>query len=246
MWIVATDDWTVMMLVAGTWAQTGQRIYFSDQQRGGDPTERGDVCTRGGSLTSWTEACWKRGIRGLVLGMSMWICREKERKKTDTEATGRLARITAIWRGTVWGQQLVGRLLDWRETGRGELLWNGWQKWSWICLCVPTSLRLSQCLLDHSDAISERLSKRDRWADSSEGRPDGRSSAAGAEPAENRPSVITVPSAPSTYLCYLWLQHQRLRSHPRNIYVDLTATPEKKALNTHTFTLNIGVPSCTL
>lgn len=229
MWIVATDDWTVMTFVAGTWAQTGQRIYFSDQQRG-DPTERGDVCTRGGSLTSCTEACWKRGIRGLVLGMSMWICREKERKKTDTEATGRLARITAIWRGTVWGQQLVGRLLDWRETGRGELLWNGWQKWSWICLCVPTSLRLSQCLLDHSDAISERLSKRDRWGGRIHrrgGQTDAVQQLEPSQPKTGRPwswSRLLRPHTSVTFGCstkdsgvilgismWIWQQHRRKR-----------------------------------
>lgn len=39
------------------------------------------VQQRGGGLTSWTEACWKRGIRGLVLGMSMWICKERRREK---------------------------------------------------------------------------------------------------------------------------------------------------------------------
>lgn len=42
------------------------------------------------------------------------------------------------------------------------------------------------------------------------------------------------------YLCYLWLQHQRLRMHPRNVYVDLTATWEKNVLDidtqTHAFT----------
>lgn len=37
--------------------------------------------------------------------------RERE-KKTDTEATGRLARITAIWRGTDSEQQLVNHILD--------------------------------------------------------------------------------------------------------------------------------------
>lgn len=32
------------------------------------------------------------------------------------------------------------------------------------------------------------------------------------------------------YLCHLWLQHQRLRTHPRYVYVDLTVTREKRAV----------------
>lgn len=28
-------------------------------------------------VTSWTAGCWNSGMRGLVLGMSMWICQEQ-------------------------------------------------------------------------------------------------------------------------------------------------------------------------
>lgn len=59
-------------------------------------------------LTSCTEACWKRGIRGLVLGMSMWICREEtqkeEHKQVRTEQTSEKAQretSLAIW-GYAW------------------------------------------------------------------------------------------------------------------------------------------------
>lgn len=49
------------------------------------------------------------------------------------------------------------------------------------------------------------------------------------------------------YLCHLWLQHQRFRTHPRNVYVDLTATWERNVLDTHTRTFilkstNVKVP----
>ena len=38
------------------------------------------------------------------------------------------------------------------------------------------------------------------------------------------------------YLGHLWLQHQRLRTHPGNVYVDLTATWERKVLDVHSHT----------
>lgn len=45
---------------------------------------------------------------------------QREREKKQTQATGRLARITAIWRGTHAGSQLVIVSLIWRETGGGS------------------------------------------------------------------------------------------------------------------------------
>lgn len=50
----------------------------------------------GGNLTSCTEACWKRGIRGLVLGISMWICRNREREregKKNSEANRQVRKL---------------------------------------------------------------------------------------------------------------------------------------------------------
>lgn len=104
------------------------------------------VQQRGGGLTSWTEACWKRGIRGLVLGMSMWICRERrrEKKKTNTEATGRLAQIWASQ--TVTQMQREQQLVDWCPWLKED---GGFTGLKWIaavalrvCVCMHVNLSL--------------------------------------------------------------------------------------------------------
>lgn len=102
---------------------------------------------------------------------------QREREKKQTQATGRLARITAIWRGTEAGQQLVVvSLIEGKQEGGAALKWVILN----MFMCANMSASSTERLLDHNDPISECLSKRDRQADSSEERPDGRGTAAGA------------------------------------------------------------------
>lgn len=103
-----------------------------------------------------------------------------------------------------------------------------------VCVCAFMHVR------DHIYTISECLPRRRpiRQADRFIRRePGGCRAAAGAKPTEIAWSVcksarlvtglgIGSTSSPP-YLCHLWLQHQRFRTHPRNVYVDLTATWER-------------------
>lgn len=235
-----------------------KNLFLSqDWQRVGNPSGGGDVCTVGGSLTSWTEACWKRGIRGLVLGMSMWICREKERKKNRHWSNGQVS--TDHGNSERHGLRVtVSESYPWLKViGKRVLLWNGWQKWSGIWFYTLTCLRASQsvgcvcwttvtpfqsvCSTDEQTWQSGRFVRREAgWMQYSSW-----SRASRNQPTRERAAfLLTGPCTPCPrscllcppYLCHLWLQHQRLRSHPGNVYVDLTATWEKNALNTHMHT----------
>lgn len=112
-----------------------------------------------------------------------------------------------------------------------------------ICVCWTTITPFqSVCPTDE---------QHDRQADSSEGSQTDAGQQAGAKPAEivQTGQAVRVCGLLLTglgiklysqscllcppYLCHLWLQHQRLRIHPRNVYVDLTVTWERKVLNTH-------------
>lgn len=97
----------------------------------------------------------------------MWICREKERKKKNRHwSNGQVS----TDHGNMERRGLratVSESYPWLKViEKRVLLWNGWQKWSGICLCMLTCLRASQSvgvgLLDHGDAISECLPH--RWA----------------------------------------------------------------------------------
>lgn len=68
---------------------------------------------------------------------------QREREKKQTQATGRLARITAIWRGTHAGQQLViVSLIGGKQEGgaalkrAADVILN-----MFMCLRVPQSVR---------------------------------------------------------------------------------------------------------
>ena len=126
--------------------------------------------------------------------------------------------------------------------------------WKYICVCF-------YAVLDHFYTISECLPR--RWTTGQAGRfvrrePDWCGTAAGAKPAETvrtgqtgglslrvcglllsalgvDPYLQSCLLCPP-YLCHLWLQHQRLRTHPRNVYMDLTVTRERRVLDTHTHT----------
>lgn len=112
-----------------------------------------------------------------------------------------------------------------------------------ICVCWTTITPFQNvCPTDE---------QHDRQADSSEGSQTDAGQQAGAKPAEivQTGQAVRVCGLLLTglgiklysqscllcppYLCHLWLQHQRLRIHPRNVYVDLTVTWERKVLNTH-------------
>lgn len=142
--------------------------------------------------------------------------------------------------------------------GKRVLLWNGWQKWSGICLYTLTCLRASQsvwcvCWTTVTPFQSVCPTDEQTWQAGRFVRGEARrmqygswSQASWNQPARERAAfLLTGPwSAPCPrsclpcppYLCHLWLQHQRFRSHPGNVYVDLTATWKKNVLNTHMHT----------
>lgn len=156
---------------------------------------------------------------------------QRERERKQTQATGRLARITAIWRGTEAGQQLViVSLIEGKQEGGAALKWVADVILN-MFTCANVSATSTERLLDHIDPVSECLSKRDRQADSSEnrrGRTDGRRTAAGAEPAGKAlgalwsPSRLPGPHTSVTFGCstkdsgvilgmsmWIWQQHGR-------------------------------------
>lgn len=109
-----------------------------------------------------------------------------------------------------------------------------------ICACINVCVCAFMHVRDHIYTISECLPRRRpiRQADRFIRRePGGCRAAAGAKPTEIARSVCKSarlvtglaigPTSSPPYLCHLWLQHQRFRTHPRNVYVDLTATWER-------------------
>lgn len=126
------------------------------------------VCSWRG-LTSWTEACWKRGIRGLVLGMSMWICREKERKKKDKHwSNGQVSTDLAITDSDRNGER-EEQLVDWclwlkSDWGFSFLKWIAavvlnaalhmsalacWDASTIICACINVCVCVYACTRPH-------------------------------------------------------------------------------------------------
>lgn len=150
------------------------------------------VCSWRG-LTSWTEACWKRGIRGLVLGMSMWICREKERKKKDKHwSNGQVSTDLAITDSDRNGER-EEQLVDWclwlkSDWGFSFLKWIAavvlnaalhmsalacWDASTIICACINVCVRVRLCMYETTftpfQSVYPADDRYDRRTDSSEG-----------------------------------------------------------------------------
>lgn len=111
----------------------------------------------------------------------MWICRERkrEKKKTNTEATGRLAQIWPIQRGTETDRESNSKsicVLDLRQTGGCGLKWVA-EVVSNMSMHAKISLYASECIcvccvcwttITPFQSVCPTDEQHDRQADSSE------------------------------------------------------------------------------
>lgn len=113
--VVAADNSTTMLAAEKNEHKLGKEsVSLTVSAEGGGPLLGEVMCAPGRVSHLLDRSLLKeRNKRISSWYVNVNLQREREKKKkTDTEATGRLARIMAIWRGADSEQQLVNHILD--------------------------------------------------------------------------------------------------------------------------------------